>query len=63
MNFTELAGACLISALLATCGGGNSGLSSSTPVPAGAQMAAPLLHHSKAFHYTGAQQKSQCPRA
>ena len=61
MNFTALAGACLISALLATCGGGNSGLSSSTPLPAGAQIAAPLHHHSQTFRYTGAQQKFTVP--
>ena len=39
MNLTALAGACVISALLATCGGRISGLSSSTSLPAGAQIA------------------------
>ena len=55
MNFTALAGACLISALLATCGGGSNSLSSSTPLPAGAQIAASLHRHSQTFRYTGAQ--------
>jgi hypothetical protein len=61
MNFTRLAGACLISALLAACGGGNSGRSSPTPLPADAQNAVPIHRHSKTFRYTGAQQKFTVP--
>ena len=64
MKLTELAGACLISALLATCGGANSGLSSSTPMPVGAQVTTPQLalhRYSRTFRYTGARQNFTVP--